>query len=49
LAEKPRGGGAHREAEVVAPKPAEWRSVRCPRRPRELAARAGRVAMLELG
>jgi hypothetical protein len=35
LGGKPRGGGAHREAEVaamVAPKPAEWCGVRCPRR-----------------
>jgi hypothetical protein len=32
---KPRGDGAHHEAEVAAmaaPKPVEWHGVRCPRR-----------------
>jgi hypothetical protein len=35
------GGGAHHEAKVAAMaalKPIEWRGVRCPRGPRELAA-----------
>jgi hypothetical protein len=53
LGGKPRGRGAHREAEVaamVAPNPTRWRCVRCPR-PVTRACGVGKegVAVLEVG
>jgi hypothetical protein len=53
LGGKPGGGGAHREAEVVAmaaPNPAGWHGVWCPRPVTRACARGKRgVAVLELG